>query len=45
MAMVLRASHRARYAHRAHHRFGTGVAETDALVAGEFGDQFRDVCG
>ena len=36
---------RARHPHRAHHRFGTGIAETDALVAGEFGDQFRDLCG
>ena len=39
------AGHRARDAHRAHHRLGAGVAERHALGVGEFGEQLGGLAG
>ena len=42
---ALAAGHGARHAHRRHHRFGAGVAEGDALIAGHLRHQRGDLAG
>ena len=42
---LVAAGDRARDTHRGHHRFGAGVAERHALVAGHLGEQRGDFAG